>query len=113
MDLGLRIVDVATALGVSQWTVILWEKRRTAPSAHQIPGLIRFLGYDPFPNGRTLGERVRLTRLRLGVSQAALATRIGLDEGTIGGAERGLRLAGRVRRALESFVEGERNGEAK
>jgi DNA-binding transcriptional regulator YiaG len=83
MDLGLRIIDVAAILGVSKWTMILWEGQRTVPRVRAIPEIIRFLGYDPFPIGPSLPERLRAARRKLGLSQAALAKRLGVDEGTV------------------------------
>ncbi|MBI5711653.1 MAG: helix-turn-helix transcriptional regulator [Candidatus Eisenbacteria bacterium] len=52
-------------------------------------------------------------RRRLGLTQAELAERLGLDEGTIRDAERGRRrLAQRTRRLLEALLEAGHEGRA-
>ncbi len=38
-----------------------------------LPAIIRFLGYNPIPRGKTVGQRVRRTRQALGLSQKKLA----------------------------------------
>ena len=102
MDLGLRIIDVAAMLGVSESTVILWERQRTVPTVRLLPAIVRFLGYDPCPPGVTLAERVRAARRARGLSKAALAQRLGVDEGTVREWEAGKprRRCGRVAAAL-------------
>jgi DNA-binding XRE family transcriptional regulator len=49
LDLGLQQKDVAVQIRVSEASIYNWERNRTAPQVHQIPGVISFLGYDPFP----------------------------------------------------------------
>jgi DNA-binding XRE family transcriptional regulator len=46
--------DVADRIGVTQFTILNWEKGRTTPSISAFPGIIRFLGYDPFPKPGTI-----------------------------------------------------------
>jgi len=43
------------------------------------PRIIRFLGYNPLPEPRTLGEAVRRERLSRGLSRATLAGMIGIQ----------------------------------
>ena len=45
-----------------------------------MPAVIRFLGYDPIPVPTTLGERMRVYRLRNGLSIKEAARRVGLHE---------------------------------
>lgn len=72
-----------------------------------MPGIIKFLGYDPFPEPQTLGERLAAKRRMLGLSRKELAKRLGVDEETLarletgaGGAKAGARarafLAGEI-----------------
>ena len=60
MDLGITQKEAARRIGADQWTVINWEKGRTCPEVRFVPGIIRFLGYDPFPRGEVLYDRNRL-----------------------------------------------------
>jgi transcriptional regulator with XRE-family HTH domain len=47
LDLGLKQVHVARALGVSATAVTGWEKNRREPNPSFIPKIIAFLGYTP------------------------------------------------------------------
>jgi len=40
--------QAAKLLGVSPFTVLNWEKNRTAPPIRAMPAILRFLGYNPF-----------------------------------------------------------------
>jgi transcriptional regulator with XRE-family HTH domain len=83
LDLGLSQRDVALRIGVDQTTVYNWETGTATPNLRAIPGVIRFLGYDPTKTGETLGERLRVTRRRLGLSHLELAGRLGVDPSTV------------------------------
>ncbi|MBI4410044.1 MAG: helix-turn-helix transcriptional regulator [Gemmatimonadetes bacterium] len=48
LDLGLRQKDLARRLGVNVNTVTNWEVGRSTPALWHVPGIIRFLGYEPF-----------------------------------------------------------------
>jgi DNA-binding XRE family transcriptional regulator len=89
MDLGLPQRRVAEALGANPWTYLLWEHDRTQPTPRFVPPIVRFLGYDPFPNGQTLGDRLRAARKRLGLTHRELGARLGLSASTVYEAERG------------------------
>ncbi len=66
--LGLTQAEMATQLGVNEWTVGNWENDATKPVLRFIPAIIRFLGYDPeapqpgaiadTPQGEAPGTRV-------------------------------------------------------
>jgi transcriptional regulator with XRE-family HTH domain len=45
--------------------------------------VVRFLGYDPFPEGITIGERIAHFRKSQGITQTALAAKVGVDPGTL------------------------------
>ncbi|HVT15664.1 MAG TPA: helix-turn-helix transcriptional regulator [Thermoanaerobaculia bacterium] len=47
LDLGLTQRQVAAALGANVATLYTWEKNRKEPGAWHLPGIVRFLGYDP------------------------------------------------------------------
>ena len=48
-----------------------------------LPAIVAFLGYDPTPEGVTVGGRLRVKRRALGLSQETAAKRLGIDEGTL------------------------------
>ncbi len=72
-----------------------------------MPAIIGFLGFNPLPEGRTVGEQLVLRRTSLGLSQEQAAKRIGVDPGTLAKWERGERepqgvFATRVERFMTS-----------
>jgi transcriptional regulator with XRE-family HTH domain len=89
MDLGITQKEAARRLGTDQFTLINWEKKRTEPAIRFVPGIVQFLGYDPFPKGVTLPERIRATRRARGLSHTALAKEFGVDPSTVLGWEGG------------------------
>jgi transcriptional regulator with XRE-family HTH domain len=90
-ELGLFQREVAERLGVDPHSVSDWEKDHKHPEIRFWPAVIAFLGYDPNPKPHALGERLRAKRRRLGISIAAAAARLGVDEGTFSRWERELR----------------------
>jgi DNA-binding XRE family transcriptional regulator len=83
MDLGITQKEAARQIGANQWTVINWEKDRTQVAVRYVPAVIRFLGYDPFPKGKTLGERLRDARSIRGLSYPAMAQELDVDPSTL------------------------------
>jgi transcriptional regulator with XRE-family HTH domain len=83
MDRGLRQEEVAAALGVSVTTVCTWETGHANVSTRSLPKVVAFLGYDPREEAGTRGERIRMLRERQGLTQKALAERLGLDDSTV------------------------------
>ena len=83
LDLGLRQKDVARLLGANVNTVTNWEVGRSTPVLRYVPGIVRFLGYVPFPTDGLLPQRLRAYRQVFGLSQRALANRLGVDESTV------------------------------
>jgi transcriptional regulator with XRE-family HTH domain len=81
--LGLFQKDVAQRLGISLDTLLTWETNKKEPSVRYLPKIIKFLGYDPFPEPCTLGGRLLAVRRRLGLSQEEMAKALRLDEGTV------------------------------
>jgi transcriptional regulator with XRE-family HTH domain len=83
LDRGQWQKDVAREIGCSKASLLNWERGRAEPEVRFLPGVLRFLRYDPRPAPRTLGERIRATREAEGLSEEALARRLGLDPGTV------------------------------
>jgi len=105
-DLGLLQREVAERLGVSAETIVNWEGNATTPICHRREAIVHFLGYNPFPKPRTLGEQLVWHRWALGLSQRRFAKRLKIDQGTLGRWERGERqptgkYLARVKCALE------------
>jgi transcriptional regulator with XRE-family HTH domain len=104
MDLGLSREEAARMLGIKAATLTFWELGFIHVSARHLPGIIRFLGYDPAPDVTSLPHRLRAARRRLGISQKELARRFGMDPKTIRQWEAG-RVGRRTRRVEALFEE--------
>lgn len=65
--------QLARMLGVDRCTVNRWETGKTSPDVRHIPSIIEFLGSDTLPAGETVGQRIRATRERQGLSRERLA----------------------------------------
>ena len=105
IELALLQKDVASGLQVNAWTYLGWEHDRRRPPIRFWPRIIGFLGYDPFPEPQTVGERIWATRRKLGLSQEEAARLIGVDEGTLRRYERGEgRPTSAILSALETFI---------
>jgi hypothetical protein len=76
-------------LGANEWSVIGWERKGRKPSVEHYPAIIRFLGYEPWPEPRTLAEALIAERRRRGLAICAAAAAMGVDEGTWGRWEKG------------------------
>ena len=59
LDLGLLQREVAERLGTDHLTITNWELNRTTPALRFSPGIVGFLGYAPWADGASLGERLR------------------------------------------------------
>ncbi|WP_414643387.1 helix-turn-helix domain-containing protein [Brevundimonas sp.] len=66
-----------------------WERDEHAPTVCQYPAIIRYLGYEPWPEPATLGDRLLIERRRRGLSIAEAARGVPVDEGTWRRWERG------------------------
>ena len=98
--------EVAEALGVDHQTVLNWERNHTRVSTRFMPKVVAFLGYDPRQESGQFGERIRTLRERQGLSQAALAAKLGINTSTVTAWERGRvrKLFPTVRRRFEKFL---------
>lgn len=107
IQLGLRQKDVAPQLGVGEHTLVDWERDQSAPYVSYYPAIIAFLGFEPWDEPETLGERLRAERYRRGWSIALSAARLGVDEGTFAGWESERRTPTRKsREAYQRFLSG-------
>ncbi len=89
LELRLTQKQAAERLGVNAWTILNWEKDHTEPPIESMPAIIRFLGYDPFPEPKNIPERLLAKRRAKGWSIREAARRLGVDEGTWGDWEQG------------------------
>ena len=89
LTLALFQKDVALLLGVNEWTYHKWETNKTEPIISMYPKVIEFLGYDPFPEPQTVGERFYAYRRRGGISVQRLAEKFGVNEKTLSRWEKG------------------------
>ena len=70
-----------------------------------MPRIIAFLGYNPLPPAKTLGEQIVRLRKTLGLSREELARRLGVDPGTLGRWEVGIRESnGRFLNLINRFL---------
>ncbi len=98
--MGLFQREVAQQLGVNAWTILNWEKGHTEPLIVSIPAIVRFLGYDPFPQPATLPDKLLAKRREMGWSIKEAAKAIGVDPGTWGNWERGQTILYRQHRTI-------------
>ncbi|HUA39349.1 MAG TPA: helix-turn-helix transcriptional regulator, partial [Candidatus Sulfopaludibacter sp.] len=97
---GIRQLEAAQKLGVSQQTLSTWETDRVYPAWAFQPRLITYLGYDPFtdptlgrPKGNetscvaifspdataTLGQKLKQCRLKLRKTRKQMALELGIS----------------------------------
>ena len=105
---GVRQREAAVKLGVSARTLSLWECDRIYPPWASQPGLIAYLGYDPFtetglktPKGNetscvaffssdaplTLGQKIKQHRLKSRKSRKQFASELGVSQKMLWGWE--------------------------
>ena len=73
LGLGLTQKAVANLLGVTQFSVINWEKHGMTPPVTTMGRITKFLGYDPVPRGDTVADRIRAKRREMGWSQRGVS----------------------------------------
>lgn len=105
LDLGLLQKEVAEKLKASQASVFNWERNRLSPDFTFLPAVIRFLGYDPRPEGTTLGQKLYRARTAQGIPQKKLAEALDLDQGTLSSVEDGRRVTKRVAVVVEAWLQ--------
>jgi transcriptional regulator with XRE-family HTH domain len=83
LDRGLTQSLAASELGVSESTIVDWERGKYPASVRCYPAIIAFLGYNPLPEPRSRGQAIRRARLSRGLSRKRLAAIVGVDEATV------------------------------
>ena len=91
VELGLRQADAAQRMRVCVESVLAWETEAKTPMASQYPAILSFLGFEPWPDPQTVGEKLRAARRRRGLSVKRAAQLLKVDEGTFTNWERGTR----------------------
>jgi transcriptional regulator with XRE-family HTH domain len=89
LKLQLTLKEAAKLLGTDECSVINWEKGRTVPKVYRLPAIIRFLGYNPLPEPRTISERLVAKRLERGWPRKLGARHLGIDVSTLRDWEQG------------------------
>ena len=93
LERGLTQRDVAAMLGVRPATYGRWERDQRRPAKKLLPGFLTLLGPDPSATQKSMPEERLLAARQLpGLIQAGLAKKLGVDRGTVGDWERGVRL---------------------
>jgi hypothetical protein len=77
LDLGLLWQDVAREVGTGATNVTHWSKGHPAPGLEFWPSIIRFLGFDPRPQAKTIAEALVRYQKGRGMSSDAI------DEGLV------------------------------
>jgi transcriptional regulator with XRE-family HTH domain len=105
MDLGLTQQTMARHLGCWYQSVASWERDESVPLPKRWPEIEAVLGPGLVPEPDGLQARVRTARLRLGLTQEALADRAGVHVRTVRNAEGGqVRMNRRTKEGLEAIL---------
>jgi len=81
-ELRLRRVDAAKLVGADEKTLMWWERDQREPIVSLYPGILAFLGYEPWPEPQSLRDALLAERRRRGINLAQAAELVGVDEGT-------------------------------
>jgi ribosome-binding protein aMBF1 (putative translation factor) len=81
-------------------------KGRNLPRVYRLPAIIRFLGYNPLPEPRTIPERLVAKRLEQGWSRKVASRYLGIDVTTLRDWEHGKVILFRKHRRLVAKVLG-------
>ena len=98
--------EAAAALGVSRWTYGCWERDQKQPAIRFMPSVLGLVGRESCERSGSLAQRLQMARRVLGLSQESLADRLGVDRGTLGAWERGVRVPqGKRLDLVEAFLD--------
>lgn len=100
LEMGLMQKEVAAQFGVNTWTILNWEKGHSEPPIAALPAIVRFLGYDPYPEPKTVSEHLFAKRREMGWSIKEAAQELKVDPGTWANWERGQTILYRHHRSL-------------
>lgn len=81
-ELGLTRAQAAIQLRCDPKTLMWWERNAHLPIVSAYPAIIAFLGYEPWPEPRSLDEALLMFRKRHGLDVRKAAALIGVDEAT-------------------------------
>jgi transcriptional regulator with XRE-family HTH domain len=81
-ELGLHRRDAAALLGADEKSLMWWERNEREPLERFWPGVIQYLGREPWPSPTSLGGNLLAERRRRGLTQVEAAALIGVDDGT-------------------------------
>ena len=105
LDLRLSQKQAAELIGVKKGSLENWEGQHRNPALPIMPAIIRFLGYNPLPEADTLANKLTRYRVSLGITQEALARKLGVDPCTLARWERGDRTPiGLYRKLVEKLL---------
>ena len=106
--MGHRRVDAARIIGASWKSLMWWERNEREPLDRFWPAIIGYLGCEPWPEARTLGERLAAERRRRGFAIFEAAAILGVDETTFWWWESGARAPRypRTKALVEGFLRG-------
>lgn len=111
LEMRLTQTQAAERIGVNPWTILNWEKGNTEPPIASMPALLKFLGYDPLPEPKTLPERLLAKRRAMGWSIREAARKFGVDPATWRDWEQGRVILYRLHRVLVARLLGLPEGE--
>jgi DNA-binding XRE family transcriptional regulator len=104
LELKLTQEELAQKFKVDWTTIGNYESGRSSPKVSLVPKLIEFIGYDPRPVPTEFPSRLKWVRQGLGLTQRALAERIGADVDSVMNWEAGkTKPAERFRAALNAL----------
>jgi len=103
--------EAARRLGVTPQTIRHWKIEKTRPPMERIPAILRFLGYDPFPEPKSIPEQLLAKRRARGWSIRQAARELGVDPCTWGDWEQGRVILYRNHRVLVARLLGLPEGE--
>ncbi len=84
LDLKLLQKAVALMVGVTEESIMHWETGRYPPQLQFYPGIIKFLGYNPYMmETGTLGGKIKNYRVLNGLSHKKMGKLVGVDGATI------------------------------
>jgi transcriptional regulator with XRE-family HTH domain len=83
LDLRLTQAHLAIQLGVHQDAIRHWEAGDLHPNVRHLPGVIKFLGYDPQPPAETLGQQIRRRRRAMGMSREECGRLLGVSRSAL------------------------------
>jgi ribosome-binding protein aMBF1 (putative translation factor) len=83
LDRGMNRKTAAKELRIDPISLKNWEEARTEVEVRLYPQILMWLGYDPMPQPKSVGEQMRNARLARGWSRKRLATAADIDEGTV------------------------------